>query len=519
MIKLLAICLLLFSLPIHAETYALIIGVNKYEKSHFPNLKGAVNDAKLIYQTLLDTGVPRKNLIKLTDEKATKKRIENEWQKLIGRSKAGDTLIFSFAGHGTQEKDQNGDEALLDPEDTLDETLLLSGYTESPRIATNERLVDDEMYTLFKRASGRRIIYVADSCHSGGTTRSIDPRASQYAWQPRYASMSDTKLSKPAIVDSSKRVKEEELENFYFFAATESRKMSLEGIIEESGVAHGALSWAFSKVLKQALSKGKSGLTFSEMKDYIHAEVRNLTSQRQFTAIRPRGGGTEVLFKLASNKKGKSKRKSGIQDKTVKLAIEGETPKWIKNIQGLQLTAQDPDIIWDVNKKEVLNKQGDITAYKIENRSDLAQVINRVRLVAVIDRLAKGHFTQSQLSAAGDKDKSKHAKLHQFGSKVVFHISNLNYTYLYQFNMAGNGEIQCYPAETVNQSKQYEFNATPPAGNDTLITLVLKKPSAQLAKLVTENSCDNAVVIAKQLPILLKKQAYQLGRVDVFTGK
>lgn len=516
MMRLLLLCFLCVSTPSTAKTYALIIGVNEYPHSTtFKDLNGAVNDAELIYQTLLDIGISKDHLVKRTNQQATKAEIETQWGKLIARSTPKDTLIFSFAGHGTQEKDLNGDEALIDPEDHWDETLLLSGYAESPRKANDERLVDDEMYTLFKRAQGRRVIYVADSCHSGGTFRSIDPRANQSAWRTRKAPPIRVKLSQPSIRDSAQRVKEIDLDNFFFFAATESRKPSLEGMIK--GKHHGALSWAFVQVLRDALASKKQSLSFGEMQAYIHTEVKNQTDSLQFTDIRPRGGGAEVLFQLKKNSEAVIDVASS--DHRIKLKLIGKEPEWMSALEDLQLTAQHPDLIWDRTTGEILNKQGDITAHQIKRRDELGQVLERVKLLRVIDQLAKGHFINSQLSAKGDKEKNQHAKLHHFKDEIAFYISGLSYRYLYQFNVAGNGEVQCFPAEKVGESKQYEFTASEPAGNDSLITLILKKPSPQLAKLVTETSCANAFTLRQQLPALLKHRAYQLGRVDTFTGQ
>jgi hypothetical protein len=321
----------------------------------------------------------------------------------------------------------------------------------------------------------------------------------------------------PTLVDSAVPLKESLLENFFFFAATESRKSSLEGII--AGKPQGALSWAFAKMLTQAFSTGKR-LTFNEMRDTLHAEVKSLTSQRQFTDIRTRGDGTEVLFALGKKKNKPTVAPVSSTDKidSVKMMIKGVSPSWIKPMKALKITAKNPDLIWDVQQKEIINKQGDITAHTIATEEDIKQVTERVRLIRVIDSLEKGHFIASQLSALGDNDKNRHAKLHPFGSTVAFSIGTPRYQYLYQFNIAGNGEVQCYPVERVNKAKDYDFKAQPPAGNDSLITLVLKKPSASLDQLVTEAQCGTVFQLRQKLPSVLKGKAYQLSRVDVFTG-
>lgn len=509
----------------NAETFALIIGVNQYnETTKFSQLRGAVNDAKLIHKTLVRAGVPEINITELLDQRATKSKIEASWNKMISKSKRDDTLIFSFAGHGTQEFDQNGDEKLLDPTDTLDETLLLSGYADFPRKANNERLVDDELYTLWKRANGRRIIFIVDSCHSGGATRSGDFRARKSAWISRAAPASQVTLSKPSIIDT-KRNKEIDIENFFLFAATESRKQSLEGIIE--GVHHGALSWAFAQAIEYSISHHQSNITYTDLRNYVENEVRNRTDSRQFTDIRPRGSGNEVLFTLKGNP---IRKRITSKQPIIRVNIIGKTPNWFHNLSNVQINKKIPDFIWDIPNGEIINKQGDITAFRIKSRDDFSQIINRIRLIQNIDQLAKRHNIKSQLSPYGSKNKNSHAKLHKFSNCkncdqckdqcIAFSISDIKeISYLYQFNITGNGLIQCFEPERVQQKKDYEFNATPPAGNDTLVTILVPKENKDLSQLITEKKCQSTSYIMKKLPSILKNVKYKLGRIDTFTGK
>ena len=107
----------------------------------------------------------------------------------------GDTLVLTYAGHGGQEPARvPGSER-----DGLDEMLLLSGFTSSGP-GTRERIRDDELNLWFAEAGerGLRVIFVADSCHAGTLTRSIDPRApamavrtAQYTTLRRHAGTGD----------------------------------------------------------------------------------------------------------------------------------------------------------------------------------------------------------------------------------------------------------------------------------------------------------------------------------------
>lgn len=77
---------------------------------------------------------------------------------LIEDCKPGDSLVFFFAGHGTQEEDLDGDEI-----DGKDETICPSDF----RI--HGKIVDDEINRTIVRPlpSGVTLHAIVDSCHSG----------------------------------------------------------------------------------------------------------------------------------------------------------------------------------------------------------------------------------------------------------------------------------------------------------------------------------------------------------------
>ena len=153
---------------VSAKTFGLVIGVNDYE--HLPVLNGAVNDARDIATALTTTGVSDVTL--LLDGDATREAVLNAWNDITTRAEPGDTVIFSYAGHGGQEVERvPGNEA-----DGLDEVFLLAGFQVNAA-GNAERIVDDELNRMFASAPHLKIIFVADSCHSGTMTRSFDPRA------------------------------------------------------------------------------------------------------------------------------------------------------------------------------------------------------------------------------------------------------------------------------------------------------------------------------------------------------
>ena len=56
-------------------------------------------------------GLLRKNIRTLTDLQATKKAMQSEITRLIGKARAGDVLLLHYSGHGSNVPDRNGDEA------------------------------------------------------------------------------------------------------------------------------------------------------------------------------------------------------------------------------------------------------------------------------------------------------------------------------------------------------------------------------------------------------------------------
>jgi metacaspase-1 len=71
----------------------------------------------------------------------------------------GDLFFLSFSGHGSRISDRNGDE-----DDGYDETWCLY----------DQMLPDDELFALLQRfRPGVRVLVIADSCHSGTSTKDI----------------------------------------------------------------------------------------------------------------------------------------------------------------------------------------------------------------------------------------------------------------------------------------------------------------------------------------------------------
>lgn len=137
---------------------ALCIGINNYPGTQM-DLKGCVNDANDWSDALSARGF---SVSKLLDEQATKAAMVAAMGNLISKAAKGDSLVITFAGHGTYQPDTDGDEV-----DGLDE-----GLCPYDLHTNGSALIDDEIKALFAtRKPGVRILLISDSCHSGTVTR------------------------------------------------------------------------------------------------------------------------------------------------------------------------------------------------------------------------------------------------------------------------------------------------------------------------------------------------------------
>ncbi|KAI8810261.1 caspase domain-containing protein [Cladochytrium replicatum] len=145
---------------------ALLIGIN-YPGTK-AELKGCINDVRNVYRLLTtrfgykDT---RECMLVLTDEGQkdpqklpTKQNMLSGFTWLVRDTKPGDSLYLHFSGHGSQQKDNDGDEL-----DGLDDTLVPLDYKKAGMI------VDDDLNALLLQSlpSGVQLSVFFDCCHSG----------------------------------------------------------------------------------------------------------------------------------------------------------------------------------------------------------------------------------------------------------------------------------------------------------------------------------------------------------------
>ncbi|CAI9102076.1 OLC1v1000270C1 [Oldenlandia corymbosa var. corymbosa] len=167
----------------HGRKKAVIVGISYRFSRH--ELKGCINDAKCMKYLLINKfQFPESSIISLTEEETDPYRIPTKanmrmalyW--LVQGCQPGDSLVFHYSGHGSRQRNTNGDEV-----DGYDETLCPLDFE------TQGMIVDDEINATIVRPlpHGARLHAIIDACHSG-TVLDLPflcrmNRSGQYGWE------------------------------------------------------------------------------------------------------------------------------------------------------------------------------------------------------------------------------------------------------------------------------------------------------------------------------------------------
>jgi metacaspase-1 len=136
---------------------ALCVGINDYPGTN-SDLTGCVNDANDWEAELKSRGY---TVTKLLDSKATRQAIVDALNQLVTSGISGDSLVFTFSGHGSWLPDDGGDEP-----DGRDE--MLCPYD----VTSQQYLMDDDLAKIFaQKKAGVALYFISDSCHSGSVAK------------------------------------------------------------------------------------------------------------------------------------------------------------------------------------------------------------------------------------------------------------------------------------------------------------------------------------------------------------
>lgn len=342
-----------------AAEFGLVVGIDDYV--YQTPLKGAANDARDIALAMQGRDMARVEV--LLNQAASKAAITDAWKGLLAEAEAGDTIIFTYAGHGAAEPDLNGDERTATyPNDDKDEAFLLANFTARNTGGFAERIVDDELNQWFAAAAekGVRVVFVADSCHSGTMTRQSNSTRFVGAYEPPAGA--------PALIAGPG-----DLDNVFFIAGAQQDQAVPE--VSIAGEMRGATSYAFARALEGAADRnGDRVVTRDELSGYVSSVVANFSDQAQ-PSVLPLSRGSEPVF-------GGPASGAPRETETPRITLASASGSLVGRF-GADVTRDygAATLNWDEAAAVVANAEGDDVAHNVIGKIQMRRVVDKFRLL------------------------------------------------------------------------------------------------------------------------------------------
>lgn len=507
-----------------ADVYGLTIGVDDYLGTR-NDLAGAVNDANDIAQAL--RGLGAKRVVQLLDFNASKQNIANAWRDLVNEAKAGDTIVFTFSGHGSQEREPAGRGG---ESDGLNENFLLSQYQPNGP-GSAERIVDDEIFMWLKMADdkGIKVIFVADSCHSGTMHRAVRGTQKITYRKGNYRALDQAldALDYPDI--SYARFTENDLKYMTFIGATSDNRLTPEVYIDNE--VRGALSWSFARALEGFADRNKDGMTSQlELLGYIIPTVKAQVENQQTPHIAPLRSASlqllparkQTLTNIITGAIGFGRTRQG-EFGDLQVFVNGAPPD-LQTIDAVQLVQDkvQADIIWDRETNTISHRVGGVVAENVTPET-AQHVISKWSAINLLK--SKMQLSPVRMSLPnGDK---RYAK----GELVTVEVEDVRYPYLTLFNLPPDGKVEFFlpnPNRPDDAQKSWldkiyrqQFRVSnPPFGAEHLVAIYSEEVLSDLhSALALMKTPTEAKALRGVLQEALKGRTYQVGVLGIYTGQ
>lgn len=482
---LLPLGLCLFAPTASAEEHALVVGINDYrafpsyseklEKGETSDLLGAVNDANLIAASLQRAGVRLPEERVLLNASATRAGFLQAWNNMKADATPGDTLIITFAGHGGQEVEASQP---FDEADGRDEILMFHDFDPaSPGVG---RITDDELFQMMEDASEFEIVWVMDSCHSGGLVRSLAPTVSRFGGLVEGTENTARNATPIRILGDGSATPHPHVTQIL---ATQNDVL----LVSETridGEMHGALSWHFAEAL-QGLADRNEDQTLSrgELRDFLTDRVSTRMNRAQEPQILPNTDRLGLIgLGLKASEVSESAR-TEVTDNRITVAYSGARPPGIdiEETKRVPTGAALTFVSIDATKWDVLNHTGDrissIDLYGSDEASiagwaeSAADLVMREQALMALEERSAFSTGNIALELENGNDTLVEGDIARLNVET-----NPMFPHLTMFNVTSNGKIQAlFPTQAGRQPEVFsldlEFDIIPPFGADTLVAV------------------------------------------------
>jgi hypothetical protein len=494
-----------------AELYGMVVGIDDYIGT-VNDLDGAVNDASDVAKSL--DGLGAKEVVTLFNGDATKEHIFSSWNELVAKAKSGDTIVFSYAGHGGQEPEPPGrhDEA-----DGMNETFLLGGFAaEGP--GTKQRILDDEVFEWMKEADDKKVkvIFVADSCHSGGMERSASASGVKFR-KGRFAAIAGDQLTFPP--EKFAQMSETDFQNVTFVGAVAEDKLTPEVTIE--GKKRGALSWAFARALEGRADKDGDGeVSEFELLGFIVPAVHAMVESQQTPQVLPLRARSVPLVTLRETK-APAKESGG--DLKLNIAVDGGDAGPLGELPFVAIVDDKAkaDLVWSPASGKVEHVVGGVVAENVD-----AEAIKGVASKWAALKWLNAQAALAPVEAKLETGNQRYAP----GDVVKLDIDGAKYPHLTLFNLPPDGHVEFFipdpkkPDEAKKDWSREPIRETfkvdkPPFGAEHMVAIFSKDEISDLnAALSGMTTPGRSEALRPVLEQALSHHDVQIGVIDIYTG-
>ncbi len=546
---------------------ALLIGIQKYKHRvlkpgmvGISDIEGAANDVSSMAAVLRDNwGLNGKDIVTLVNKDATRENILTEIDRLQSTTTSGDRVFIYYSGHGTSALDPDNptlsrllphdsgailpwDMPIGVPIEKVHEQLVIGRRDLRPRL---ERL--DQ--------SGREVLVIFDTCHSGNAVRSA-ASFEQASLPTRYTDLESlvgsTRGTSDILDDSEICVfdcpkssnSQYPYKNIaYLAASSETEKAKdigskwLSRYPTIDGKPHGAFTDGLLRAMKGKIHadfNGDGSLSVSELKHSISCFI-NKRNYQQSPQMLPTllDGESNVVNRAVFNSITSSARNNSSQ---IKVFDETGMVSSNKNITVVDNNSKrngfEIHIVRNGNKLNISNSSGDkIVSINADEEQKLLQVIATEHWLKgmVQDECSARSFDVSlQVSDAGKGNVvpvNKSIKL-TFGAEKPSYLLLLTVNpfgrieTLYPVNNSELDLVEAFEKVRFPQGGQ-KITAVPPTGRERLILLAftgakqptfihklmgketnIKSPEIQEMKKYIENNSDKVGYISADLLVI-----------------
>ncbi len=499
-----------------AATLGLVVGVSDYaayepfgtisEPGQAYDLQGAANDARLIAAAMRRAGIDLPDARLLLDEGATQAGFLAAWQGMLLQAAPGDTLVVTFAGHGAQETERAPP---FDERDKRDETIMFHDF--DPQRPGTGRLTDDALYALFAASPQFDIVWLSDSCHSGGLTRSAGRTLSRFAGL--FDGLAAPELAEVPVGPDVNADPDQPLPHVTQILASASEELTVDEI-EIDGAMHGALSWYFAKALSgEADADGDGRTTRAELSVFLDVRVFTHMNQTQQPRILPQGDNKILVETAALPLSGAALQPDPSSEKIdTRLPVSvigapppGLDPDRVRQVAlgaALSFEAQTPD------RWMVKNRTGDLITFidRAGGSEDLP--VSAAPLVARAEALDRIRPMVAATAGAPRLSLQNGQGYLRMGQEAAFLYEGPeeDLPYLTLFNIAATGAVQVvYPpahASGLISGGRFSFRSPviPPPGVDQLVAAACPTPPRDLRAVL--EALDGRTVTADLIEVM-----------------